>query len=67
MKNFGKLKEIGENLNLRGSNILIIENLIIGGNLILNKKFKNDYVINNCKIEGEIKYFNKLSQKQTLG
>ncbi len=53
---------IGANLNLRGSEINILKNLVIKGNLLLNMKFKESYIIENCTIEGQIKFLNTINR-----
>lgn len=51
------------NLNLRGSEINTLKNLIIKGNLFLNVKFKESYFIENCIIQGQIKFFNTITRE----
>ena len=38
------------------------ENLKIKEKLILNKKLKNNHIINNCKIDGKVKFYNTLTR-----
>lgn len=54
---------IGANLSLRGSEINTLKNLVIKGNLLLNMKFKENYIIENCIIEGQIKFLNPISRE----
>jgi hypothetical protein len=51
------------NLNLRGSEINTLKNVIIKGNLFLNVKFKENYFLENCIIQGQIKFFNNISRE----
>lgn len=56
------IQVIGGNLNLRSSEINEIHNLKVKGNLILNKKFKDNHTLNNCTIGGAIKFYNPIKR-----
>lgn len=59
IKSLGNLKYVGRNLNLRSTDILDLSNIEeIGGNLLLNKLYKNQYILNTEIVKGTIKYFN---------
>jgi len=50
------------NLNLRSCEINTIKNLTIKGNLYLNKKVKDNFIIENCNIDGSIKFLNPMKR-----
>jgi len=52
--------EINKNLNLRNSEINIVKNVKIKGNLYFNLKFKENHIIENCQIQGDIKFLNPI-------
>lgn len=59
IKNLRNLKFVGGNLNLRSTNIIDLSKIEeIKGNLLLNKKFKNEYILDFNVVKGKIKYFN---------
>jgi hypothetical protein len=61
IKSVENIKILG-NLNLRSCEINTIKNLNIKGNLYINKKFKNNFVIENCIIAGGVKYLNPMKR-----
>tara|TARA_R110002167_G_scaffold312948_4_gene518636 strand:- start:2145 stop:3158 length:1014 start_codon:yes stop_codon:yes gene_type:complete len=60
IRNLGVLEKVNGNLNLRGSSINEIKNIHIKGNLIFNKKFKENHIVENCIIGGKVKFFSSL-------
>ncbi len=58
-ENINSLEDIyiGKNLNIQGSEINQLKNVIVKGELKLNEKFKNNYSLENCTIEGKIRYY----------
>lgn len=59
IKNLGNLRCVGGNLNLRSTDILDLSKIEeIGGNLLLNKHYKNQYILKTDVVRGAIKYFN---------
>lgn len=54
--------EINNNLNLRNSEINIVKNVKIKGNLYFNLKFKENHIVENCQIQGNIKFLNPIKR-----
>lgn len=50
------------NLNLRSCEINYINNLTIKGNLYINKKIKDKFIMENCNILGSVKYLNPMKR-----
>ena len=61
MKSVENIKILG-NLNLRSCEINTVKNLIIKGNLYVNKKFKDNFVMGNCIVDGSVKYLNPMKR-----